>query len=148
MTITLPRSKTDQTGKGIIKAIPYGEKLSCPTTALRDWLDAAGLTGGPVFRSITKWGTIGTSRLNSASVNSILTEAAELARIDYVPELSSHSLRRGMATSAYRAGANFKDIKRQGAWRNDGTVQSYIEDAGLFEENAVGNLLRSRMKPA
>ena len=36
--------------------------------------------------------------------------------------LSSHSLRRGMATSAHRAGADFRDIKKQGGWRHDGTV--------------------------
>ncbi|MDO8729210.1 MAG: integrase, partial [bacterium] len=57
---------------------------------------------------------------------------------------SSHSLRRGMATSAYRAGADFKDIKRQGGWRHDGTVQGYIEEAGQFEENAAGRLLQKK----
>lgn len=63
-------------------------------------------------------------------------------------ELSSHSLGRGMATSVHRAGAEFRDIKKQGGWRHDGTVQDYIEEAGLFEENAAGSLLRSRVKPA
>jgi integrase len=57
--------------------------------------------------------------------------------------ISSHSLRRGMATSAYRAGADFRDIKRQGGWRHDGTVQGYIE-AGRFEENAAAHLLKRR----
>lgn len=91
---------------------------------------------------------VGADRLNPASVNAILTGAAKLAKLGYVPELSSHSLRRGMATSAFRAGAEFRDIKRQGAWRHDGTVRGYIEEAGLFEENAAGSLLRSRVKPA
>lgn len=53
-----------------------------------------------------------------------------------------------MATSAYRVGADFRDTKRQGAWRHDGTVQGYIEDAGVFNQNAAGSLLRSRIKPA
>jgi hypothetical protein len=43
---------------------------------------------------------------------------------------------------AGRAGADFRDIKRQGGWRNDSTVQGYIEEAGQFEENAAGSLLR------
>jgi hypothetical protein len=59
-------------------------------------------------------------------------------QLDYVPDLSSHSLRRGMATSAHRAGANFRDIKKQGGWRHDGTVQGYIEEAGRFEEKPLG----------
>lgn len=86
-----------------------------------------------------------TDRLNSASVNTILAGAAQLAKLGYVPELSSHSLRRSMATSAYRARADFRDIKRQGAWRHDSTVQGYIEEAGLFEEKAAGSVLRSRV---
>lgn len=148
IVVTLPRSKTDQEGDGIVKAIPYGAGgACCPATALRAWLDAAGVASGPVFRSITKWRVVGADGLNPASVNAILASAAQLARLDYVPELSSHSLRRGMATSAHRAGADFRDIKKQGGWRHDGTVQGYIEEAGLFESNAAGSLLRSRVKP-
>lgn len=148
IVILLPRSKTDQTGEGIVKAIPYSEGPCCPATALRAWLDVAGVASGPVFRSITKWGVISATGLNPASVNAILADAAQLARLGYVPELSSHSLRRGMATSAHRAGAEFRNIKKQGGWRHDGTVHGYIEEAGLFEENAAGSLLRSRVKPA
>ncbi|MEA9443628.1 MULTISPECIES: tyrosine-type recombinase/integrase [Aeromonas] len=146
ITLTLPRSKTDQTGEGVAKAIPYSAGPCCPATALRTWLDAAGVASGPVFRSISKWGVVGADRLNPASVNTILAGAAQLAKLGYVPELSSHSLRRGMATSAHRAGAEFRDIKKQGGWRHDGTVQGYIEEAGLFEENAAGSLLRSRTR--
>lgn len=140
--MTLPRSKTDQQGAGITKAIPFGRGLCCPATALRAWLEAANIDTGPVFRSISKWGVIGTGALHEASVNTILAHWAKRAKLDYVPELSSHSLRRGMATSAYRAGADFRDIKKQGGWRHDGTVQGYIEEAGQFEENAAGVLLR------
>ena len=53
--ITLPRSKTDQEGKGISKAIPYGDKACCPATALRAWLDTAGIAADPLFRSLSKW---------------------------------------------------------------------------------------------
>lgn len=144
LVITLPRSKTDQLGQGITKAIPFGDGSCCPASALRAWLDVAGITTGPIFRSITKWGKIGQEALNVASVNSVLESCAKLVNLDYVPQLSSHSLRRGMATSAHRAGADFQDIKRQGGWRYDGTVQGYIEEAGQFQENAAGYLLRRK----
>lgn len=146
--IVLPRSKTDQLGEGIVKAIPYSDGPCCPATALRAWLDAAGITAGPVFRPISKWGAIASTFLGVGSVNTILEDCATLAQLDYVPDLSSHSLRRGMATSAHRAGADFRDIKKQGGWRHDGTVQGYIEEASRFEENAAGSLLRTRVKPA
>lgn len=144
LVITLQRSKTDQLGQGITKAIPLGDGLCCPATALRAWLDAASITAGPIFRSITAWGEISQEALHEASVNSVLEKCAKLVKLDYVPQLSSHSLRRGMATSAHRAGADFQDIKRQGGWRHDGTVQGYIEEAGQFHENAAGTLLRRK----
>lgn len=144
IVITLPRSKTDQQGEGIVKAIPYGDGPCCPATALRAWLDTAGITSGPLFRSISKWNAIGAKALHAASVNTILETCGKMIDLDYVPHLSSHSLRRGMATSAHRAGANPRDIKRQGGWRHDGTVQGYIEEAGQFEENAALALLRRK----
>lgn len=144
IVITLPRSKTDQQGRGIVKAIPYGSGLCCPATVLRAWLTAAGITSGPIFRPITKWGELGADALHEGSVNTILETCATLAQLDYVPQVSSHSLRRGMATSAHRAGADFRDIKRQGGWRHDGTVQGYIEEAGQFQENAAMTLLRRK----
>jgi integrase len=144
IVITLPRSKTDQRGEGIVKAVPYGDEVCCPVTALRDWLAAAKIDSGSIFRTVTKWNEVGSSALHPSSINTILSSCATKAGLGYVPELSSHSLRRGMATSAYRAGAVFKDIKRQGGWRHDGTVQGYIEEAGQFEENAAGTLLKRK----
>jgi integrase len=146
--IMLPRSKTDQLGEGIIKAIPYSDGPCCPVAALRAWLDAADIMAGPVFRSISKWGTVASAALGVGSVNTILEDCATLVKLDYVLDLSSHSLRRGMATSAHRAGADFRDIKKQGGWRHDGTVHGYIEEASRFEDNAAGSLLRKRVKPA
>ena len=144
LVITLQRSKTDQQGQGIVKAIPYGTATCCPATALRTWLDVAGINGGAAFRSVNKWEMVGERAIHPASINTILAKCAALTGLDYIPDLSSHSLRRGMATSAYRAGADFRQIKRQGGWRHDGTVQGYIEEAGLFEENAARHLLRKR----
>ncbi|MDY7574609.1 site-specific integrase [Actimicrobium sp. CCI2.3] len=144
LVITLARSKTDQQGEGIIKAIPFGEELCCPVSALRDWLTRAGITTGPLFRPVSKWQTLGAGALHAGSVNTILAQCATLAGLAAGHEFSSHSLRRGMATSAHRAGADFQDIKRQGGWLHDGTVQGYIEEAGRFESNAAGSLLRKK----
>ena len=144
MVITLPRSKTDQSGEGIVKAVPYGEGDCCPATALKSWLAAAAIAAGPLLRTVNQWGHIGDQPLHAGSINTILEGCARLAGLDYVPELSSHSLRRGMATSAHRAGADFQAIKRQGGWRHDGTVHGYIEEAGRFDSNAAGSLLRKK----
>ena len=148
LVITLARSKTDQEGEGVSKAIPYGgpDGICCPVRTLKRWLEAANIISGAVFRRVTRWGAIGTDPLSDGSINDILEACAKAAHLAYVPELSSHSLRRGLATSAHRSGADFKDIKRQGGWRHDGTVQGYIEEAGRFEANAALTLLRRKGK--
>ena len=142
--LLLPRSKTDQTGQGITKAIPYGKGVCCPATALKKWLESAKIHNGSIFRSVNKWGEIGELSIHAGSVNPILARWASIAGLTHMKEMSSHSLRRGMATSAYRAGASFRDIKRQGGWRFDGTVQGYIDDADRFTENAVNSLLKPK----
>ena len=94
LTITLFRSKTDQEGEGIVKAIPYGEPggICCPVTALKDWLTAANITAGPIFRRVTREGIVGTDPLYPGSINDILKSCATFAGLPYVPELSGHSL--------------------------------------------------------
>ncbi|KAA0944483.1 site-specific integrase [Pseudomonas sp. ANT_H14] len=144
LRITLPRSKTDQEGEGLERAIPYGDSLCCPTKALRGWLEVAQIEQGPLFRRVSRWGVIGEVALHEGSVNTILAARAKAAGLLSVPEMSSHSLRRGLATSAHRAGAGFLEIKRQGGWRHDGTVHGYIEEARAFEEHAAGSLLRRK----
>lgn len=148
LVITLSRSKTDQEGVGIAKAIPYGslDGICCPVRALKRWLEAANIATGPVFRRVTRWGVVGAAPLYDGSINDILEACAEVAGLPYAPELSGHSLRRGLATSAHRSGAEFQDIKRQGGWKHDGTVQGYIEEAGQFEANAALTLLRRKGK--
>jgi integrase len=142
LVITLRKSKTDQEGKGKKKAIPYGKGGGCcAVRALRTWLTAAGIQEGPLFRAINRWGKVRADRLSDRSVNDILERRAHLAGLEFIPEMSSHSLRRGMATSAHRAGADRRKIQAQGGWVDERTVQGYIDETGLFEDNAVAPLL-------
>ena len=52
LRVLIRRSKTDQTGEGQEIAIPRGYRLR-PVEAVQAWLDAAGITEGPIFRPIT-----------------------------------------------------------------------------------------------
>ncbi|KQO56360.1 hypothetical protein ASF24_19290 [Methylobacterium sp. Leaf86] len=59
------RSKTDQEGRGIEKAIPHGLFIR-PVALVRDWLDAAGITEGPVFWPVSRSGRMrGLNLVNS-----------------------------------------------------------------------------------
>jgi len=141
VVIRVPRSKTDQTGEGRFKALPTQGGALCPVTALKAWLACSGIEQGPVFRRVTRWGEVLSDALHPASLNAILKDGAARAGLDFAPELSSHSLRRSLATGAHRAGASFESIKRQGGWSHDGTVRGYIDEAQRFEDNAAAVLL-------
>ena len=60
-------------------AIPRGS-VACPVAALNAWLDASGISKGPLFRPIAKGGNVRGTRPSSRSVAKIVkAHAAELA---------------------------------------------------------------------
>src|ERR1700682_1210449 len=60
--VTIRGSKTDKERQGVTIAIARGD-IACPVKALRDWLDAAGIEAGALFRPIDRGGTVRESRL-------------------------------------------------------------------------------------
>lgn len=147
--VQLPRSKTDQTGQGLVRALPTGPQDCCPATALKEWLARSDINTGPVFRAVNRWGQLQAAALNPASINGLLKQLASACGIDEALEFSSHSFRRGMSTAAARAGVDFELIRKQGGWKNDATVRGYIEEGRQMEDNAATTLqeqLRQRLK--
>jgi integrase len=148
--VRLSRSKTDQAGKGLIRALPAGPQGCCPATALNEWLTRSAISTGPVFRAINRWGQLQDAALNPASVNSLLKQLGSACGIDEALEFSSHSFRRGMSTAAARAGVDFELIRKQGGWKNDATVRGYIDEGRQMEDNAATTLqeqLWQRLRP-
>jgi integrase len=140
LLVTLRRSKTDQEGVGRKVGIPYGRTRACPVKALRAWLDRAEVKTGPVFRSVSKGGQIGSRALTDQSVNLVLRKCA--ARVGLPCEqLTGHSLRAGLVTSAAKAGISSWKIRQQTGHRSDVMLQRYIRDADIFIGNAAGALL-------
>jgi integrase len=140
--ILIPHSKTDQTNEGRYCAIPYGNAHLCPVQAIKHWLDQSQIKNGPLFRRIHPEGHLDHAPLAPLSVNNILKKRAQEAGIPEASQLSSHSFRRGLATSASRNGASLPAIMRQGRWKNVNTVMGYIEAAQRFEENAATSVLK------
>ena len=139
--ILIPRSKTDQEGKGNICAIPYGNSILCPVTALHRWREESGRLEGPVFCQILKGNKITTHAISSNSINKIIKTLAITCQLPQAKNYSGHSLRRGFATTASQKGVSFSAIMRQGRWRHEGTVHGYIEEGQRFDANAAGSIL-------
>lgn len=151
VVVTLPRSKTDQTGQGVQRPLPASDSELCPVAALKAWKEMAGVESGVVFRRINRWGQLGERPMDASSINLILKKLAAEAGLKDADDFSSHSFRRGLSTSAARAGVDFELIRKQGGWKHDATVREYIDEGRALDSNAAKELLRrtsSRSHPS
>jgi integrase len=124
-TITLlqRRSKTDQQGSG--RWIHLGFEAS---EALSDWLKAAGISDGFVFRAIGPRSDV-LSDLSSGQIGRIFKSLAQRAGLgsDVVGAISGHSLRVGAAQDLLMKGASLPQIMVKGGWGKTDTVMRYVE---------------------
>lgn len=137
-------------------AIPYGKvPATCPVRAVRDYLAAlaeVGRTSGPLFIRIDRHGrvappmnrggkTIGdpSGRMTPEAIADVIARAADSAGL--TGQWSGHSLRRGFATAARRAGASLERIGRHGGWA-DGSraLLGYLEEGDRWIHNPVTGL--------
>ena len=136
---TIRRSKTDQEGEGTTIAIVRGAK-ACPVQAVKAWLEAAGITEGPIFRPVAKGGCVAPERLSDHAVPDIVKDAAERAGLD--PAIfSGHSLRAGFVTSAAANGASVLKMMEQSRHRSIAMLQVYIRSSDIFKDHAGEGLL-------
>jgi site-specific recombinase XerD len=140
LTVTLRRSKTDQAGASRKIGIPYGSNPeTCPVRTIQSWLELAGVTAGPLFRSINRHGHVQPDRLSGGDVARVVKKLALRAGLD-AGTYAGHSLRAGHATSAAIAGASERSIMNQTGHRSVQMVRRYIRDGSLFRENSAGKL--------
>ncbi|OGT50735.1 MAG: recombinase [Gammaproteobacteria bacterium RIFCSPHIGHO2_12_FULL_41_15] len=140
MIITLPRSKTDQTGEGAPCVIPFGNETRCPVRALIDWRQASKQWDGFIFRRISKTGNLSQEAICAHHLNRLIKALVKEVGLLYADQYSSHSSRRGFATEAARLGASMPAIQRHGRWRSTKTVVEYVEAGRQFADSAVNVL--------
>jgi site-specific recombinase XerD len=136
--VTIRHSKTDQEGAGQTIAIVRGS-VACPVTALKAWLEVAGITTGPIFRSVKRGGMVA-GRLPAQSVADIVKAYAKRVGLD--PALfAGHSMRSGFLTSAAKRGASIFKMMDQSRHKSVETLRGYVRDAEIFKEHAGAGLL-------
>lgn len=140
VVVTLRRTKTDQEGRGRQVGIPHGKGLVCPVRSLNDWLRAAGITDGPIFRSVDRHGSVGARALSGEAVALIVKERAGAVGLD-PKRYAGHSLRAGLATSAACSGVASWKIRDQTGHVSDAMLSRYIRETSLFVDNAAGAVL-------
>ncbi len=128
--ILIKRSKTDQSGEGIIKAIPYFENNEfCPVIALKKYMKYKFSTEnkGRIFD------------ISDKSVALIIKKYAQKAGLDST-KYAGHSLRSGFATTAAEFGAEERNIMAMTGHKTTQMVRRYIQDANLFKNNALNKI--------
>jgi site-specific recombinase XerD len=139
LRVRIRRSKTDQEGVGTTIAIVAGS-VACPAKAVLAWLEASGITSGPVFRSVAKGGRIGRTRLSDRAVADVVKAGAGRVGLD-AGQFSGHSLRSGFLTSAARRGASIFKMMDVSRHKSMDTLRGYVRDADLFRDHAGAGLL-------
>lgn len=139
LRVTLRRGKTDQDGQGREVGIAKGHPGSCPVEAVRQWLAAAQIEEGAVFRPLGRKGVPQTEALSDRAIARIVQRLVGQAGLD--PTLyAGHSLRAGMATQAALNGVPERSIMAQTGHKTPMMVRRYIRIGGLFRENASAQL--------
>ena len=128
LKIFLKRSKTDQSGEGSVKGIPYfNNETYCPVRNLKEWLKNSNIKKGKIFN------------VSDKTVALIVKKYSNLAGFDS-NKYSGHSLRSGFATSAAEAGAEERSIMAMTGHKSTEMVRRYIKEANLFKNNALNKI--------
>ena len=140
LKINLRRSKTDQLGEGLTKALPYFDNSQyCPVVSLKNWIEISRISSGPVFRRFIKGSKLSENRLTDQTVALLIKEYLQLAGINS-KNYSGHSLRSGFATSAAESGAEERSIMAMTGHKSTEMVRRYIKEANLFKNNALNKI--------
>lgn len=139
LIISLGATKTDQEAAGAAIAILNGKTKLCPVRALQAWLAAAEITAGAAFRAIDRHGRVSAEGLSDRAVALIVKAAAEGAGLD--PDVfGGHSLRSGLATTAFDRDVALETTMRQLRHRKADTTIGYAQASDLFRRNVSGKV--------
>lgn len=135
------RSKTDQDAAGAEIAVPNGTKLK-PVAALREWLAAAAIASGPVFRPIGKGkgGRVKPTRLTDKSVADIVKRYAAAAGFD-ASTFSGHSMRAGFVTTALEHDVDYFTVMDVSRHADVDVMRAYDRRAKMFKKHAGKDFL-------
>ena len=126
--IFIKKSKTDQSGEGNLKAIPYFQNQDyCPVLKLKEWIDKSKNKSGKIFK------------ISDKLVAITIKKYALLAGLE-ANKYGGHSLRSGFATSAAEAGVEERNIMAMTGHKSTEMVRRYIKEANLFKNNALNKI--------
>ena len=129
LKIFIQRSKTDQSGEGMTKAIPYfKDKNFCPVVSIKNWIEIIkNKTNSLIFD------------ISDKMVAVLIKKYLQKAGFDNT-KYSGHSLRSGFATVAADHGADEKSIMNITGHKSSSMVRRYIKETNLFKNNPLNKI--------
>ena len=129
LKIFIQRSKTDQSGEGMTKAIPYfKDKNLCPVVSIKNWIELIkNKTNFLIFD------------ISDKMVAVLIKKYLQKAGFDNT-KYSGHSLRSGFATVAADHGADEKSIMNMTGHKSSSMVRRYIKETNLFKNNPLNKI--------
>ena len=128
--IFVKKSKSDQSGEGMTKAIPSFKYVEyCPVNHLKNWMFEN--RNNLVFP------------ISDKNVALIIKKHALKAGLDH-KKYAGHSLRSGFATTTAELGASERNIMTMTGHKSVDMVRRYIKEADLFKNNALNKLTNKR----
>lgn len=152
VTLTIPRSKTDQAGHGqSVTMVRTTNLATCPVAALEEWrefLEQGDMYDerAPIFCALRRVGGQGCREyvvekrpVTTSTYRVMLKQRCSALGIK--PScIGGHSLRAGHATQAAENGVDVLEIAQQGRWRDLRKVQVYVRSARRFSYNSSAKI--------
>lgn len=135
---TLANSKTNHTGK--VKSEDVKPVVGMAAEAMEAWLQASGITSGPLFRRINKAGRLGEDALTGTAIRDIVKARCALAGVG--DDFSAHSLRSGFVTEAGRQNMPLQETMAMTGHRSMDVVTGYFR-AGAAQVSALARMMDS-----
>ena len=132
--VRIKKSKTDPFRKGVtlrICAIPHA---FCPVRALTKYLAKRGSSPGPCF--IYQNGSF----LTRGRIRELLVKS-----LPHIPNVNTHSFRRGGASALSDAGVESHVIKILGRWKSDAYTQ-YIQMSEDFLKDTIKRMVKVKRR--
>jgi len=98
-----------------------------PVEALQAWIEASGISSGPIFRPIDRWGNLGATAIDGQAVNAIVKKRCASAGLNEA-NFSAHGLRSGYMTEAARRGVPLQEAMKQSRHRSIQQASSYYNE--------------------
>lgn len=140
LVVALRWSKTDQEGEGATLGVPFGSNpATCPVRAIEAWLRTAGISEGPLFRPVDRWGRLSNRRLSGDAVALVVKRAVKAVGFEPA-RFAGHSLRAGFGTQAALEDVPEREAMAHMRQKSVNVHRGYVRVAGLFKRNPAARL--------